>query len=146
MASLRGASDFLDRIRRLIRFYPRLARGGLDRHQLQDLARRVARRAGYALDVAYQPWPWPGTTQVIGQTIAITIDDRRHPYEQLRSLAHEVGHLCLGHLREDDFWTDIDGPRLRDEDDWAEAFAAIVIDRVVPPSVYLGREQFELEL
>lgn len=138
-------NEFRRRMYELVQLYPRLARGGLNSAQLRDLVRCVARRRGWDARVTYRPWPWPGTTQIIGDSIEIVVDSRRHPYEQLRSLAHEVGHVCLGHLRaDDDWWTDLDGPTSRAEDDWAEAFAAIVIDRVTPTEVFLGREQFEL--
>lgn len=141
------ANEFRRRFYALARIYPRLTRGGLNREQLQDLVTRVARRRGYSAHVVHQPWPWPATTQLMATSIEITIDSRRHPYEQLRSLAHEVGHVCLGHCcAEDDFWTDLDGPTHREEDGWAELFASIVIDRVVPPLVHIGREQFELQL
>lgn len=138
------ANEFRRRFYALARELPRQRRGGLDRHQLRDLVSRVARRQGYGVEVLHRPWPWPATTQVMDRQVVIHVDSRRHPYEQLRSLAHEVGHVCLEHCHAEQFWTDVNGPTLRAEDDWAETFAGIVTDRVVPPEVFIGREQFEL--
>lgn len=137
-------NEFRRRMYGLILLYPRLARGGLDRDQLRDLVCRVARRRGYYARVTYRPWPWPATTQLMDDSIEIVVDSRRHPAEQVMALAHEVGHVCLGHLHEDVFWTEVDGPYLRQQDEWADLFASIVLNRRIGPLDYLGREQLEI--
>lgn len=135
---------FRDRVLTLAHSYPRLARGGLNIRQLKELASRLAARKGFRLDVAFAPWPWPATIQRAGQVLFITVDSRRHPADQASALAHEVGHLVLGHLHAEPFWTDVDGPLQREEDELADLFAAIVLDKGRTPLEYLGIEQLEL--
>ena len=137
-------NEFRRRMYELVQLYPRLARGGLNSAQLRDLVRCVARRRGWDARVTYRPWPWPGTTQLIGDSIEIVVDSRRNPAEQVMALAHEVGHVCLGHLHEDVFWTELDGPYSREQDEWADLFASIVLNRRIGPLDYLGREQLEI--
>lgn len=136
--------EFRGRLISLARRYPRLARGGLNRRQLKDLARHVAQRSGFYVRFTFEPWPWPATVHRMGRTLAVTVDSRRHPADQLMALAHEVGHIALGHYRLGDFWTEVDGPYSREEDGWADLFAAIVLDKRTTPLEYLGVEQGEL--
>ena len=137
-------NEFRRRIYELAQLYPRLERGGLNAAQLRDLVRSVARRRGWGARVTYRPWPWPGTTQLIGDSIEIVIDSRRNPAEQVLTLAHEAGHVCLGHLDDDVFCTELDGPYSREQDEWADLFASIILNRRLGPLDYLGKEQFEL--
>lgn len=136
--------EFCSRLAALAHRYPSLARGGLNRLQLRDLAGRLARRLGYHLEIVSAPWPWPATISRVGDNLVITVDDRRGPADQLMALAHEVGHIALGHLRTAPFWTDVDGPHLLEEDAWADLFAAVVLSRHTSVVEYLGREQLEL--
>lgn len=135
---------FRDRVLSLTRAYPRLARGGLNIHQLKDLASRIAARQGLRADIAFVPWPWPATIQQAGSRVLITVDSDRHIADQAMALAHEVGHLVLGHLHTEPFWTDVDGPVQHEEDALADLFAAIVLDKGRTPLEYLGVEQLEL--
>jgi hypothetical protein len=136
--------EFRSRLASLARRYPSLARGGLSRQQLKELASRLARRLGYHLEIVSAPWPWPATISRVGDNLVITVDHRRDALAQLMALAHEVGHVALGHMHAEPFWTDVDGPYSREEDEWADLFAAIVLDKCTSPVEYLGREQLEL--
>lgn len=135
---------FRDHVLSLTRAYPRLARGGLNILQLKDLAIRVARRKGFGVDIAFAPWPWPATIQRADNMLFITVDSRRHSADQAMAFAHEVGHIVLDHLHAEPFWTDVDGPLQREEDELADLFAAIVLDKHRTPLEYLGIEQLEL--
>ena len=134
---------FRDRFNRLCRQYPRIARGGLTVSDLRDLARRLARRAGLEVHIAFCAWPWPGTVQRLGDTLVVTVDDRQNPGLRKFSLAHEVAHLGLGHYRLDDFWTDAHGVLSREEDREADLFAAVVLNPHASPVELLGREQLD---
>lgn len=136
--------EFRSRLLDLSKRFPRVARGGLGQRELVDLAKRVARHAGYSVDVAFRPWPWPAAVTRIGRTLLITVDDRRHPADQVMALAHEVGHIVLGHYHAEPFWTEVDGPYQRDEDRQADLFASIILDKRTSPLEYLRREQLEL--
>lgn len=134
---------FRDRFYRLSRTYARIARGGLTVYDLKDLARRLARRVGLDVDIAFCRWPWPGTLQRLGDTLVITVDDRQNRGMQAYSLAHELGHVGLGHYRLDDFWTDGHGPRSKAEDHEADLFAGLVLNKHHTPLELLGREQLD---
>jgi len=136
--------EFRSRLAALARRYPTLARGGLSSAQLVDLSRRLALRLGYRLEVVRTAWPWPATISRIADTLVITIDDRRDPGDQLMALAHEVGHIALGHMRTSPFWTEVDGPYALEEDAWADLFAAVVLSRHTSVVEFLGKEQLEL--
>lgn len=137
--------EFAERFFLLALRYPRLRRGGLSRKDLEDLARRVGRRMGKEVKVRYRPWPWPASVQPAGGSISIIVDSHRPPAQRVLSLAHEVGHLALGHYAFDDFWTDSEGPQSLIEEMEADLFAAIVLDRHRTPIQYLGGpEQMEL--
>jgi hypothetical protein len=85
------------KLRDLGREHPDLARGGLSWDQLVTLARRIGAARGVEVDVRAHSWPWGGSVQWFGSALAISIDDRRPRAEQVWALAHEVGHLALGH-------------------------------------------------
>lgn len=136
---------FRERFFRLAAHYPRLRRGGLTVSDLEDLARRIGRRFNIEVFVQRSDWPWPASIQRIAGALLIHVDARRLPAQQVLSLAHEVGHLALGHYQLDDFWTDCDGPQSREEEHAADLFAAIVLDRHRTPIQYLGGpEQLEI--
>lgn len=80
------------------------------------------------LRVDFAPWPWPVTVRRVADTLLITVDSRRHPADQVISLAHEVGHIALRHYHAEPFRADVDGPVQREEDEWANLFAALVPD------------------
>lgn len=136
--------EFRRRLYELIRCYPRLARGGLNQRELLDLARRVARRSGLSVRVAFKPWPWPASVVRIARTLVIIVDEDRIPAEQVLALAHEVGHIALGHYHAERFWADTDGLACSVEEQEADLFASLVLSRHLGPLDYLGREQFEL--
>jgi len=138
-------SPFQERFFTLAARFPRLRRGGLNRKELEDLARRVGRRLGKEVRVRYRPWPWPASVQPAGGSVTIVVDSDRPPAQRVISLAHEVGHLALGHYALDDFWTDSEGSQSLLEEMEADLFAAIVLDRHRTPIQYLGGpEQMEL--
>lgn len=136
--------EFRGRLAYLIKHHPILARGGLSRRQLKELAARIARRMGYCVEFVFTSWPWPATVSRIATRLVITVDNRRSAVEQLMALAHEVGHVALGHYQLEGFWTETDGPYSREEDAWADVFAAIVLDKCTSPAEYLGTEQLRL--
>ena len=93
----------------------------------------------------YRPWPWPASVQPAGGAITIVVDSERPLAQRTISLAHEVGHIALGHYATDDFWTDSEGPQSAAEELEADLFAAIVLDRHRTPIQYLGGpEQIDL--
>jgi hypothetical protein len=136
--------EFRSRLAYLIRHYPILARGGLSRRQLKDLAVRIARRMGYTVEFVHTTWPWPATISRVATRLVITVDSRRSALDQLMALAHEVGHVALGHYQLEGFWTEMDGPYSREEDAWADVFASIVLDKHTSPAQYLGAGQLKL--
>lgn len=135
---------FRQRFLALARRYPRLKRGRLGKPELLDLARRYARSHGYDLIVRHCPWPWYGTIRRMDQTIVITIDSRQNARWQLGTLAHEVGHLVLGHYLLEPFWADATSPANREEESEADAFAALVTQTFASPLHHLGPDQLEL--
>lgn len=127
--------------------YPRLRRGGLTKQDLIDLARRYGRRLGLDVIIDFGPWPWRGSIRRLGNTIVINIDNRTDLAEQVGTLAHEVGHLVLGHYRLEPFWADSWTPANRSEELEADLFCGLVLDRCVSPIQHLGGdEQLRLEL
>lgn len=140
--------ESLDGLRRvfydLARLYPPLLNGGLHERQLRELGRRIVRRSGFGIEFLVCPHPWPATITRIAHTLIVTVDSRRNHPQRVGSLAHEIGHLAFGHFELAGFWTDADGPASRKEDDEADLFALLVLDKKLGPLDYLGREQLEL--
>lgn len=141
---------FLNRMREtfydLIALYPPLARGALHERQLRELGRRIARRAGFRIEYVVCAHPWPATITRIAHTLVIIVDNRRNVPQRVGSLAHEIGHLAFGHYALEGFWTDADGPASREEDDEADLFSLLVLNKNMSPLDFLGREQIEMPM
>lgn len=137
-----------DRLDRLVRWHPTIARGGMSWGQLKDLAKRIAARRGLECRVHLKPWPWRGSVTMSFGALIIHVDQeqglpardaawsapqpaheeaRRRAAAQLAALAHEVGHVALGHysLGERGVWFHQDGDS-GDELEWeADAFSFV---------------------
>jgi hypothetical protein len=104
------------------------------------LSARAARR-GLDLVVDVCPWPDAGSVQKIGRRLVVTVDSRQSKSDQLFALAHEAGHVLLGHYALDDgIWT-MREQKAPGDDFEAEAdfFAMFVCrSRCLPASWYLN--------
>lgn len=125
--------------------YPTLRRGGMTWAQLCGVLRARAQRRGVGLDVDLCPWPDRGAVERFGNLLVVYVDSRQSKGDQLRALAHEAGHVLLGHYQlEQEVWFQIDtGPDnpWEAEADWFADFALRTAG--TPPEWFIG-EQLDL--
>jgi hypothetical protein len=95
-----------EKLKKLMAWHAPLRRGAMSFAQLRNLARRIGELRSVVVRVKLEPWPFSGTVAWIGEALVIRVDSRLSPGDQLDALAHEVGHLALGHynLREREVW------------------------------------------
>lgn len=56
--------------------------------------------------VVVKPWPSEGSVRQIGRRLVVNIDSRQSRTNRIFALAHEAGHVLLGHYQssEDGVW------------------------------------------
>jgi hypothetical protein len=143
-----------EKLLKLALWHPPIRRGAMTLSELRLLVHRIAKKRGLKAIVMIHPWPFRGSVQRDGGWLIIHIDSRQgldgvvHPdilrlmeVRQIIALAHEVGHVALGHyqLQEEGVWFHSDGGG-DDAFEWeAEYFADVVtlspgqFDRIVSP-------------
>lgn len=107
---------------------PGFDRGGMSRQQLTMLLARYAVRANLTPVVRFDPWPFRGSVQRFGDRLTVVVDSRLEHEQRLATLAHEVGHVALGHYALEEgcwYFTDSEG---MNEWEWeADLFARIAL-------------------
>ncbi len=138
------AGALRERLIRLTGRYRTLQRGGLSFHQLREIAVRWGARHQLHVHILLLPWPESGSVQRAGDTVGIFINSRANVAERTYALAHEVGHLLLGHYDTRDVWFLLDGPRACDWEDEADCFAAFATRTPKTPAEWFASEQCSL--
>lgn len=120
---------FTERLRAIASTCPAFGRGGISWHQLRDLAGAWGRTVGLrvAVDLRHG-WPFGGSIQTFGRRLVVFIDAALPDWERRHVLAHEIGHLVLGHYDLDDdipwFLSDSDGASELEQEAQTFAFLA----------------------
>jgi hypothetical protein len=164
LRGIRADAQLREKLQRLAKWHPLITRGGLSWQQLRDLVQRIAHRRGLRAAVELTEWPVRGSVQRIGGWLVIHVDScqplpaedlhwvpnvpaaveatRRRVY-QVAALAHEIGHVALGHyvLEEVGVWYHMDGAG-DDEMEWeADAFASLVTRSPgIPADCFIGEQ------
>lgn len=114
-----------EKLRRVTNWHAPLARGGMSWAGLRALASRIGTARGVEIVVAEDPWPFSGSLQRVGDRLVIKVDSRRNLAERTYALAHEVGHLALGHydIHAREVWYHTDGPNADELEAEADVFA-----------------------
>lgn len=116
-------------------------------NQLQTLLETRAKAKGYELKVKLQPWPGGGSCQKVRWKIVVPIDSRLPPFERLHALAHESGHILLGHYElDDEVWLLQDGEGDSQWEAEANLFAALATRTPGTPAGWFLDEQLKLRL
>lgn len=136
------------RIRRLMKLHPPLREGALSWRGLIGLAQRVTRRLDLDCSVKLRPCPYGGSVGRIGPRVTYTIDSRADRDQRRRILAHEIGHVALGHYAlEDEVWYYTDDPQDDPYEGEADLFEAVALrSRYWPVEHIIRPEQLGLRL
>lgn len=117
-----------ERVARVAELAPSFRDGGLSWHELREVARVWGASVGLrvAIDLR-EGWPLSGSIQRIGEALVVFIDARLGHWARRYVLAHEVGHLVLGHydVADDRPWYMTDGLGASEMEREAETFACL---------------------
>lgn len=121
-----GQENYLRKLARLCAWHPQLARGAMSFTQLRNLALRIGAVRGVRVVVDLEPWPWPASVRWVGDVLAVTVDSRQSRPGRVYALAHEIGHIALGHcdLSGERVWYCRDGEDADAMEEEADAFAS----------------------
>lgn len=153
-----------EKLLKLARWHPPIARGGMTWGQLRDLAHRIAEKRGLRAKVTLTNWPFRGSVQRVEDVLAIHVDQVQAPRwtgpdpmpkhvvlhqrknDQVYALAHEVGHVAMGHyeLSDEGIWFHVDGAGDCELEAEADAFAHLVTRSPGVPVDWLLSDQLDL--
>ncbi len=124
------------RILRLMNQHPPLRKGALGWRGLVGLANRVVHRIDARLEVMVKlrPNPFRGHVRRIGNRVTFSIDASLSRRERELVLAHEIGHVALGHyLLADEVYYYSDNPQGDVEEQEADLFEMVALRSMFVP-------------
>lgn len=136
------------RLRRLMALHPPLKRGALGWRGLVGLAHRVVGKLDLRCSVVLRANPFRGHVSRVGSRVTFTIDAALGKHERCQVLAHEVGHVALGHYQlDDEVWYYTDDPIGDPQEEEADLFEVVALRSMFYPLDFIIRpEQLRLPL